>query len=297
MASPSRVYLVLVFGLIAISLAAIFIRFAQAPSLIVAAYRMLMASLVLLPLTLPALRKTPLTKKNIGYSLMAGVFLGIHFATWISSLSYTTVAASVTLVATQPIWVALFGWFFLGLAPSLVMLLGVLVAVAGGAMIGFGDFSGGSAPLLGDLLALAGAISGAAYLLLGRSAQKRGLSLNAYVGVAYSVAALVLLPLPLIAGLSYTNYSASTFLWIALLALLPQLIGHTSLNYAMRHLNPTLVATAMLLEPIGAGLLAVFLFREIPATTTLLGSLVLLMGVAITIFSTRQVTKPINHKK
>lgn len=297
MPSSTRVYIVLLCGLLAVSVAAIFIRFAEAPSLIVAAYRMLLASLVLVPSILPSLKRTPLTKQNLGYTLLAGVFLGIHFATWISSLSYTTVAASVTIVATQPIWVALFGWFFLGLAPSLVMLLGVLVAVGGGALIGFGDFSGGSSPLLGDLLALAGAISGAAYLLLGRSAQKRGLSLNAYVGVAYSVAAVILLPLPLVTGLSYTHYPVATFFWIALLALLPQLIGHTSINYAMRHLNPTLVATAMLLEPIGAGLMAIFLFREIPSQTTLIGSLVLLFGVAITIFASSQVTKPINKPK
>ena len=157
--SSRGVYLFLVIGLLAICLAAVFIRYAQAPGLIVAAYRMLITSLILLPLALPALKKTPLRKQNIGYTLLAGVFLGIHFATWISSLSFTTMAASVTIVATQPIWVALFGWFFLGLAPSFILLLGVLVAVAGGAMIGFGDFSGGSAPLLGDLLALLGAIS------------------------------------------------------------------------------------------------------------------------------------------
>jgi drug/metabolite transporter (DMT)-like permease len=289
---PSKqVYFILTLGLLAVSLAAIFIKFAQAPGLVVAFYRMLIASLVLLPLTLPALKKTPLSKHNAPYTLLAGVFLGIHFATWISSLSYTTIAASVSIVATQPIWVALFGWVFLGLAPSFMLLLGVLISVAGGAMIGFGDFSGGSAPLLGDFLALLGAISSAAYFLLGRSAQKRGLSLNAYVGVAYGIAALVLLPLPLLAGVSYIEYPLSTFLWIAFLALIPQLLGHTSINYAVRFLNPTLVATAMLLEPIGAGLLDFIIFQQIPSTITLLGSLILLFGVAISIYASSQVTE------
>lgn len=109
---PARLYLILAAGVVAVSLAAIFIRYAQAPSLIVAAYRMTIASLILLPLTLPALRKTPLTKANAPYALLAGVFLGIHFATWISSLSFTTVAASAAIVATQPLWVALFSWLF-----------------------------------------------------------------------------------------------------------------------------------------------------------------------------------------
>ncbi len=289
-----RVYLTFAMGLI-VSLAAIFIRYAHAPGLIVAAYRMLIASLILLPIALPALKKTPLNRQNMGYTLLAGVFLAIHFATWISSLSYTTVAASVTIAATQPIWVALFGWIFLGMAPSFMMLLGVLIAVAGGAMIGFGDFSEGNAPLLGDFLALLGAISSAAYLLLGRSAQKRGLSLNAYMGVAYTVAALVLLPIPLIAGLSYTQYSLQTFFWIALLALTTLSIRHTNINNAMQHLNPTLVATTMLLEPIGASFLALFLLKEIPSRTTFLGAIVLLLGLAVTIYSS-QMTKPVSKK-
>jgi drug/metabolite transporter (DMT)-like permease len=288
-------YVILAVGLLALSVASIFIKFAAAPGLVIAFYRMIFASLILLPLTISGLKETPLNGQNRGYALLAGICLGIHFATWISSLSFTTVAASVSVLTTQPIWVALFGWIFLGLAPSFMLLLGVLIAVAGGAMIGFGDFPGGSAPLLGDFLALLGAISGAAYLLLGRSAQKRGLGLNAYVGMAYGVAALVLLPLPWLSGLSYTQYPLKSFFWIALLALIPQLVGHSSINYLVRHLNPTLVATALLLEPILAGLLAFFLFKELPSLTTLSGGLVLLIGVAITLFSSSQLTKQANY--
>jgi drug/metabolite transporter (DMT)-like permease len=289
---PATLYLVLAAGVIAVSLAAIFIRYADAPSLVVAAYRMTLASLILLPLALPALRKTPLTKQNAPYAISAGVFLGIHFATWISSLSYTTVASSAAIVATQPLWVALFSWVFLKSAPSFMTLLGILVSIGGMAMIGFGDLAGGSRPLLGDALALVGGICAAAYFLLGRSAQKRNLSLNAYIGVAYSVAALVLLPLPLIARLSYTSYPPITFFWIALLALIPQLIGHTSFNYAVKFLPPTLVSTLLLLEPVGAAILAIILFSEVPGVTTLLGSLVLLVGVAITIQTSRPKPQP-----
>jgi drug/metabolite transporter (DMT)-like permease len=294
---PTTLYLILGAGVLAISLAAIFVRYAQAPSLIVAAYRMTIASFILLPLALPALRKTPLTKANAPYAISAGVFLGIHFATWISSLSYTTVASSAAIVATQPLWVALFSWVFLKAPPSFVTLLGILVSIGGMSLIGFGDLAGGSRPLLGDLLALLGGLCSAAYFLLGRSAQKRNLNLNGYIGVAYSTAALVLLPLPWLIGLlpntesvSYFNYPVSTFFWIVLLALIPQLIGHTSFNYALNFLPPTLVSTLALLEPVGAALLAIFLFSEIPSKTTLLGSVVLLIGVAITIQSSRPKT-------
>jgi drug/metabolite transporter (DMT)-like permease len=280
---PSHLALVLALGVAAVSLAAIFVRLAAAPGPVVALYRMVLASVVILPWTLRALRRTPLTRANWGYAVLAGILLGAHFATWITSLSYTSVAASVALVATSPLWVALFSWLFLSVTPSLLVMFGILTAVLGGALIGFGDLGGGSAPLLGGALALSGAICASGYLLLGRSAQRRGLSLQAYVGVAYGIAALVLLPLPLIFGFSYTNYQPATFLWVLLLALAPQLVGHTSFNYAVKHVDPAVVATVILLEPVGASLLALAIFGEVPSLLTALGVLTLLFGVALTI--------------
>jgi drug/metabolite transporter (DMT)-like permease len=285
----ARVVAILSVALLAISVAAVFIRLAEAPGVVVAVWRMSIATLVLAPLTLRALRRTPLRRANAAPAIWAGLLLGVHFATWISSLSYTTVAASVSLVSTTPLWVALMSWAFLRRAPTLGILLGVLVAVAGGAVIAFGDLvgaAGGSAapaPLLGDALALVGAIAIAGYLLLGRAAQRRGLGIDAYAGVAYGVAALVLLPLPALVGVPYLDYPASTFGWILALALVPQLVGHTGINYAMRHLDPTRVATATLLEPVGAALLAVALFGEVPSVTTAVGAVVLLIGVLLTV--------------
>ncbi len=283
--SPSRLAFILGVGLVAVSLSAIFIRLADAPGVVVAVYRMVLASLILLPWTLRALRKTPLTRANSGYALLAGLFLALHFATWISSLSYTSVTASTTLGTTTPIWIALASWLFLKQSPPFATLLGMLIAILGGALIGFGSGGGegaGSAPLFGNTLALLGAVAAAAYLMLGRAAQRRGLGLQAYVGVAYGVAALALLPLPLLFGYSYTAYPNQTFMWILLLALIPQLIGHTAYNYAVKHLAPTVVATVILLEPVGASLLALLLFTEVPPVLALLGSVVLLIGVAIT---------------
>ncbi len=276
------VYLVLIVAILAVTLAAIFVRLADAPGVVVAAYRMALASLVLIPISARGLRSTPLTAQTLLFSALAGLFLGAHFATWITSLSYTTVAASTTLVSTTPLWITLFSWLFLRTVPSLSVLLGVLVAVAGGAMIGFGDLRGGNAPLLGDALALSGAIFLTGYFLLGRSAQRHGLRLDAYAGLAYGVAAAVLLPLPAIAGLPYIGYRLDTFLWIALLALIPQLVGHTGINFAMKRLDPTFVATVALLDPVGSTMLAFLFFREVPSSLTLVGALVLLLGIAIT---------------
>lgn len=283
MPSAPRLAAILALGVVATSLAAIFVRLADAPGVLVAAYRMLFAGLILVPWTLIALRRTPLTRHNLPFAFLAGLILAGHFATWISSLSYTTVAASVTLVSTGPIWMALFSWLFLRLAPSLSVIAGVMVAVLGGALIGFagaGQDEGGMS-LAGNGLALAGAVFMAAYLLLGRSAQRRGLALQAYVGVAYAVAAIALLPLPWLFDYGYLAYSLETFFWILLLALIPQLVGHTSYNYAMRHVDPTLVATLTLLEPLGAGMLAFALFGEVPPALTLLGALLVLAGVGL----------------
>lgn len=292
MSIPRHTHTLLTAGLAALSLAAVFIRYAQAPGLIVAAYQMLLASVFLLPVTYAALKKTPLKTNNSIYAILAGIFLGLYVIFWISSLSYTSVAASISLSATQPIWIALFGWVFLGLAPSFMLLLGVLIAVAGGAMIGFGD---GTVALLGDLLALLGAICSAAYILLGRSAQKRGLSLQAYIGVARGVAAVILLPFPFIVGLPYFDYSSKSFFWIGLLALVSQVIGSSSINYSLRHLNPKFVATVMLLEPLIASLLALLLLHEFPSATTILGGILLLTGIGFSISAPSQLTKSINN--
>lgn len=278
---PTRLALVLSAGLVAVSLAAVFIRLAEAPGVVVAAYRMLIASLMLLPWTLRALKRTPLNRANAPFALGAGLFLGLHFATWITSLSYTTVAASVALVTTNPLWVALLSWVFLKSSPSPRVLVGAGLAVLGGVTIGLADAGGGGEPLVGNLLALLGAISVSCYILLGRSAQQRGLSLPAYIGVAYGAAALLLLPTPLLLDMPYLAYSNETFFWILLLALLPQLVGHTSLNYAVNYLAPTVVATVFLLEPVGATLLALVVFGEVPPLLTAAGALVLLAGVGL----------------
>ncbi len=285
MTNPKRrVYTVLGFGLVAISMAAIFIRYAEAPGVVVAFYRMAIASLVLLVMSRGRLELNKISKRNLVLSVLAGFFLAIHFASWISSLSYTSVAASVSLVSSQPLWVVLFSWLFLSLKPKLMTLIGIIVAVTGGILIALGNFSGASAPVLGNSLAIIGAISYAAYLLLGRVIQK-DLSLSSYVLLAYGSASLFLLPLPFIFKFSYFAYPPNTFLWIGLLALVPQLIGHTSINYAMKHLNPNLVATAVLLEPVGASLFALLLFKELPGIQTLLGAAILLTGVIITVRS------------
>lgn len=257
-------------------------------SLLISALRMGMAALLLLP----AWRTLPGTSLEPGawrYAVLAGVFLALHFATWITSLSFTTIAASTALVTSTPIWIALLSWLWLGQVPARLTTLGIGLALGGALIIGLG--SGGSTsasnPALGNLLALAGAVAGSLYFMLGREAQQRGFGIGLYAAAAYGVSALLLLPMPLAFGSGYAGYPAMAYAWIALMALLPQLVGHTSLNWAVKQIPPVLVSLVVLFEPIGASLLGFLIFAELPAAPVFLGGAVLLVGVAIAVWGNR----------
>ncbi|MER3480127.1 MAG: EamA family transporter [Meiothermus sp.] len=298
MARPSSltVFLVLVAGVLAVSFGSILVRLAtQAAevqsvgfSLVVSALRLTLASLILLP-AWGALRRAKPGAGAWRYAVLAGVFLAVHFATWITSISYTSIAASVTLVNTNPIWVALISWIWLKQAPARLTLLGIAVAFVGGVVIALGGSSNpGPNPALGNLLAVVGAVAVSFYFLLGREAQHRGFPIGLYIAVAYSAAAVVLLPLPLLFKTPYFGYPVETYLWILLMALIPQLIGHTSFNWAVRWVAPVLVMLAILFEPVGASLLAYLVFGELPGWQVLIGAGVLLGGVVAAVLGSRE---------
>ncbi len=292
--SGLKIAAVLLLGILAISFGSILVRLALAASgdrslafsLVMSAGRMALAALLLLPAWRSPLR----SPAGLPYAVAAGAFLALHFALWITSLSYTSVAASTALVTTNPIWITLFARLFFRETPSGLTLLGIGVALLGGLLIGLGDAQGGGGanPLLGDFLALLGAVAASLYLLLGREAQRRGLSILEYIRVAYSAAALLLLPLPYLFGGGYGGYPPVVYGYILLMALLPQLVGHTSFNWATRHIPPVLVSLAILFEPVGASLLAFLLFGELPGIPVLLGALVLLLGVGMAVVGGRR---------
>ncbi len=277
---PVPITLVLIAVVLALSVGSILVRMADAPGVVVSFYRLLFASVIFLPLTIRELRRSRVTPRGIILSLLAGVLLAGHFATWISSLSYTTVAASVSLVSTNPLWLVLMLWVIHRSPPNRRVLGGVLLAVTGALLIGLDGASGtaSNAPF-GNALAVTGAVFVSGYMLLGRAAQRSGLTVGAYAGLAYLAGALALAPLPALFGQAYFPYPAATFGWLLLLALVPQLVGHTGINFAIRYLDPTVVSTVVLLEPVGAGLLALLVFGEAPGGLTLAGAVVLLAGV------------------
>jgi len=293
--SPWQVGLVLFFGMLSVATAAIFIRLCLETagtkgvgfSLFIAATRLILAAAILLP-AYPTLLKTRVKPEAYYYGIGAGLCLALHFATWITSLSFTSVAVSTTLVTTNPVWVALLSWWWYKEKPTKLSIAGIVMALAGGILIAVGDQPGelinsSSNALVGNLLALVGAWMASLYLLLGKQAQGKGLSTTGYITVAYSVAALVLLPLPLIFNVSYLGYPNLVYIYILLMAIFAQIIGHGSINWSVRWISPTKVTLAILFEPVGAGLLAFFVFNEVPPPRALMGVLVLLIGVAIAV--------------
>lgn len=292
-AGLGRRYGGLALGVLIVSTAALLIRYAigaGAGPLAVAAGRLTLAAIVVVPLALwrcgPELAR--LRRPDWTIAAIAGVFLAAHFATWVSSLAYTSVASSVALVTTNPVWVGLASWWLLRETPSRRTLGGIVLAAAGSALVIASDLvaapsadgSGPSAPLWGNLLALAGAIAVSAYFLVGRRLN-RSVSLLAYVAIVYGASAIAMNLIATIAGQGLLTIPAAAWLPIAALAIGPQLAGHTLINASLRHLSATFVALAILGEPIGSALLAWLLLGETIAPLQGAGFATLLIGIVV----------------
>lgn len=280
--------IVLVIGIVAVSTASVFVRYAQsaAPSLVIATYRLAVASLVLVPLAFRGHRDELRNLRGSDWLLAigSGVFLALHFATWITSLEYTSVASSVVLVSTSPLWVAVAAWLFLDERLTRQVITGLIVALIGGLVIGLADaFQGSSSnPLVGNVLALVGALTVTGYWLIGRRL-RTGLSLTPYVAVVYGIAAVVLLMMTVAAHQSLTGYDPAVYTWFLLLGLVPQLVGHSSFNWALARLPATVVAVATLGEPVGSTALAYLLLDESPTLLKFFGAALILIGIIFTL--------------
>jgi drug/metabolite transporter (DMT)-like permease len=291
--------IVLGLGILAASTASLFIRYAQrdVPSLVIAAYRLSLATLILSPFVLANNRHElgQLKRRQITLMIMAGVFLAFHFAAWITSLEYTTVASSVVLVTTSPLWVALIVTTILKERLPGIAWLGICIALIGSVVVTGGqvcqvqsgglvcpqlsDFIQGRA-FWGDFLALVGAWMAAGYLLVGRKLRAQ-ITLGSYIYIVYGTAALVLLAAVLAARLQLTGYPAIDYVWFLALALFPQLLGHSSFNWALRYLSAAYVSVNLLGEPIGSALLALVFLGEKPSLLEIAGGLLILGGIFI----------------
>lgn len=284
-------------GILFVSTASIFIRFAQAEasSVVIAAGRLLIASLVLVPLALSRSRGQ-LERLSRGEWLKAGLsglFLALHFGTWITSLEYTSVASSVVLVTTTPLWVALLSPLILGESIRKMVIIGLVISVVGGIVVGLGNacdlIQGGlvcqeqvfsSGGMLGNFLALFGAWMAAGYMLMGRQLRKK-LDTVAYTAVVYGVAASLLLVVVLIRAEPIFDYSGETYLWLLALGIFPQLLGHSLFNWSLKYISAAYVSLTLLGEPIGTILLALVFLQESPTLLEGVGAVLILVGIVV----------------
>jgi drug/metabolite transporter (DMT)-like permease len=279
---PFNPYVVLIIGIIGVSTGSIFARLADAPALVTAAYRMGLAALILIPLAAwkagEELRS--LSIHDVKLAILSGFFLALHFATWISSLDHTAIANSVVLVNTIPLWVGLFTPLISKDRIRGSTITSIIVSVMGAAIIGFGDFATGGKALWGDLLAVFGAVCAAVYLLLGRNLRRK-LSLLSYVAICYGSAAVILWLVVLSLNLPITGYSSQTVAAFLAMALISQLIGHSSNNRSLKWFSTSLVAVSLLGEPIGSTLLAYIIFDEGLTWVKFIGGLFILSAIYI----------------
>ncbi|HIK22819.1 MAG TPA: DMT family transporter [Thermosynechococcus sp. M3746_W2019_013] len=292
-----QIALVLGGGVLAVSMAAVLVRWGMTGlpthslrttvglSIFLASGRLSLAALFLTP-QLYAWPWLDLTRQNLRWAVAAGIALAAHFSLWFTSLHYTSVAASTMLVTTTPIWSALVGYLWQRQTLKSRAWVGLAIALGGSALIGTGELTSAVArnPLLGNGLAIAAAWAVSAYFICGQAAQKAGLSIHHYALVAYATAAVGLLPLPPLLGLAYTGWPLKLYGAIVLLALIPQLVGHTSLNWCLRWLSPTWVTLLVLAEPIAASLFALLLFGEVPTTAVIMGGTLVLAGLSVALW-------------
>jgi drug/metabolite transporter (DMT)-like permease len=279
-------YLILALGVVSVSFAATFIRLAEAPPLVIAAYRLSIASAVLIPVSLTRAGGLPkgISKKDALLILLSSVFLALHFALWITSLSYTSIASSVVIVTSHPIFVAIISYFLWGERLTRISILGIIFAFGGVVLINYGDFILSPRAILGDILALLAAIAIGAHLIIGRQLRNR-ISALPYLTTIYTGAAILLLLAVLSSGYSLFNYSGTTYTMFLLLALIPQLVGHSSINIALRLIPATLVSVGILGEPVLAIALGYIILGEGITILEILGSLITLGGILTVLFS------------
>jgi drug/metabolite transporter (DMT)-like permease len=264
-----RTILILTLGILCLSTASILIKYCDdVPAVTIAAWRMILAAACMLGIARArGVKFAAIDKRAWAGILLGSFFLSAHFSLWVTSLKYTSVASSVVLVTTNPIFVGLFSWLLFKERHSYELVLGIVLSFAGSAVLALGDAGigtlaqGGEKAALGDLLALLGAVMASGYLLVGSRLRER-VDLWAYTSLLYTFCAAELTILALAAGLPFTGFKTSSWWALAAMAVLPQVIGHTTINWALKHLKAGLVAITILGEPIGASFLAYFLLNE-----------------------------------
>lgn len=283
-------YAVLAIGVLSVSASAIFVKLSTAPSGVIAFYRLFFSVLFMLPIFLTKHVKElkVITKKDWLFSAIAGILLAFHFILWFESLNYTSVASSTVLVTLQPLFAFVGTYFFFKEKLSSKAILSGIIAVAGSIIISWGDFRISGTALFGDIIALIACIPVTAYLLFGQNVRKR-VSLITYTFIVYFMSTVTLLIYCLVVGESLFPYSTSNWTYFILLALFPNLLGHTLFNWSIKWLSTSTISMAILFEPVGATILAFFLLNENVFWTQILGGIIVIGGILLFVIDERKV--------
>lgn len=305
--APLSPYLALFAAILAVSTSSIFIRFAQrdASSIVIAAYRLTIATLLIAPVAIIRQRDEikNIARKDWIFLIISGIMLAFHFASWITSLEYTTVTSSVVLVSTAPLWVAALTPWVLHERLSKMALIGMVVALLGGMLVSMaesctlgstgmvcepmGSFFQGKT-FLGNVLAMVGAWTVSGYLLIGRRVRAH-ISLPAYTFIVYGMAAITLIILALgMKQVLIAPFQPITYLLFIALAVVPQLLGHSTYNWALRYLPAAFVSVMLLGEPVGSSILAYFILGEKPGWFELAGGVLILIGIGLSAQTDKQ---------
>jgi len=263
-------------GVLGVSFSAILVRMSSAPPLIIAAYRMLFTIMLLLPVGI--IRREEFKSFTLSLTLLSivsGLLLSAHFALWISSLQYTSIASSTVIVTTQPIFVLIGSYFFFNERFTIQLAAYMVAAFIGSALIGYGDFFTGTEVIKGDLYALGGALFIAGYMLIGRIVRQK-VDVIPYTLVVYSTAAVFLFSISRFTGTALFSYPMKEFAVFFSLAVFSTVFGHTIFNWAIKYVSAVTVSTSILGEPIGATLLAILLLQEYPTYWQTIGGVIVI---------------------
>lgn len=275
-------YIPIIIGVISVSLSAIFVRLAEAESGVIAFYRMLFSVLIMSPLFFMKYKHEikSLNKKEWMFMSIAGVLLAFHFILWFESLNYTSVASSTVLVTLQPIFALVGTYFFFKENISLKVIVATVVAISGSVLIAWGDFKVSGDAFFGDVLALIACALVTGYFLFGQEVRKQ-LSLITYTMVVYSVSTIVLFAYVLFVGQSFGPYESNEWIMFLLLAIVPNLLGHNLFNWAIKYVSTNIISISILFEPIGASVLAFFIFGELLTLAQILGGIIVIVGITV----------------
>ncbi|MCF8010311.1 MAG: DMT family transporter [Clostridiales bacterium] len=275
-------YLAVFLGVMAISTSAIFTKLAQAAPVIIAFYRLGFTVLILMPFMFIKGRQgcSSFRKKDIIMACLAGIMLALHFTAWIASLDYTSVTSSTVLVTMQPVFVIGGGYLFFKEKITFQSFLGAGLAILGCVLIGVSDLHAGGDAVYGDILAFTGAAMISGYVLIGRGLRAR-LPLIHYTLMVYGMSVLVLLAWVFVLDLPLGGYSKLTWIYLGILAVLPTIAGHTVLNWALRYVKAAIISVGILGEPVGATILAYFIFHQVPTFLQVAGAGITILGLII----------------